>query len=665
MRERIERTRSKNKVITIIILFVTISLSMLGVIFLQGRIQGGIRSYVRGEGLWAKAQKDAVLHLTKYLHSRNESDYQAFLSSLQVPLGDKRARITLDSEHPDYEIAYAGFIDGQNDPEDVPSMIWFFSSFRDISYMRDAIIIWEDGDEKIAELSRLGSEIHNNINTGRLQTEVSSIHERLNRLSLELLVLENRFSTVLSDAARDIDRLLWLASAILLAGFIAGGVVVSNQIIAGITKVERQLIVSEAQFQCLSTSNTIGFISWSTDGRIDGANNYFLDLVGYERADLDDDRLDWRSMTPEEYHARDTQAIDEIMRTGSCTPFEKAFFRKGGGEVPVLIGGSLLKEGGSRGMAFIMDLTEKKRQEEEIKLASIVFNASSEGIVITDPEMRIASANQAFCDITGYTIDELVGQTPKLLKSGYSTADKYEEIWCAIGKEGFWQGELMDRRKDGSLLPIHMSLSAETDDRGKVIHYISIITDISEGYAYREELRHMAQHDVLTGLPNRNSLNERLKEVMAKAKSSSKQFGVLFLDLNGFKTVNDEHGHLIGDKLLQCIANRLRPLVRSTDIVARLGGDEFVILLEDISDVAMVAELSERVGNAVAVPCEVDDLVLSVGVSIGVGIYPRDGDDLETLMHHADVAMYRAKNRRMADRGAPARAGEGSFDTHG
>ncbi|MDP1663932.1 MAG: sensor domain-containing diguanylate cyclase [Methylobacter sp.] len=451
------------------------------------------------------------------------------------------------------------------------------------------------------------------------------------------------FSLVLSEGARWVKQTTWRVTVLVLISFTGIGLWVSRQIIKGITKSEQELIISESRFRRLKESNTIGIISWRMDGMIEEANDLFLTMIGYNRSDFSTGVVNWRDITPIEFQQRDQQAINELLTQGRCEPFEKALIHKQGHWVPIYIGAAMLVGNQEQGIAYVMDLSERKKAEQQLKLAATVFAGSSDGILITDSSTHIVSVNQALCAMTGYNESELLGQPPSILQSGYTTDEEHKRLWESLNKSGQWQGDIMDRTKNGALIPMRISINQIKNADNQLTHYVAILSDISERKAEEEHLRHIAHHDPLTGLANRVLFNDRLEQAIKLATRNNTQFAVLFMDLDKFKPVNDLFGHKIGDKLLQKVADRLTRSVRETDTVTRLGGDEFVILLENIADQEMVEKLLNPIIATIGNVYHIDDYDIEIGVSAGISIYPNHGTDAKTLLHHADIAMYATK----------------------
>jgi diguanylate cyclase (GGDEF)-like protein len=239
-----------------------------------------------------------------------------------------------------------------------------------------------------------------------------------------------------------------------------------------------------------------------------------------------------------------------------------------------------------------------------------------------------------------------LGQPPSILQSGYTTGEEYSRMWEALNKSGQWQGDVIDRKKNGALIPMRVSINQVKDADHQLTHYVAILSDITERKATEEHLRHIALHDPLTGLANRVLFNDRLEQAIRLAARNNTKFAVLFLDLDKFKPVNDLFGHKTGDKLLQKVADRLTRSVRESDTVTRLGGDEFVILFENITGQKMVEKLLSPLVDTICSPYHIDENDIEIDVSAGISVYPDHGTDAKTLLHHADIAMYEAKEAK-------------------
>jgi diguanylate cyclase (GGDEF)-like protein/PAS domain S-box-containing protein len=297
-------------------------------------------------------------------------------------------------------------------------------------------------------------------------------------------------------------------------------------------------------------------------------------------------------------------------------------------------------------MRDLQQAAERKRfqqQENQLGIMASVFANNNDAIIITDAEKRIVNVNAAFTRIIGYAPEEAIGLHPRPLLFGNTPTATYQQMRDQIIAKGGWQGELWGRRKNGELFPIWLSISVVPDASGRIANYVGIITDISERKASEERVRHLAHHDALTHLPNRLSLQERLKQALSFAWRHDKLIAVMLIDLDNFKTINDTLGHQVGDQLLIHVAQRLTEAVRTSDIVARLGGDEFVVVLPEIEDDTDAATVADKILLSVTRPYQVSGHDLRTSPSIGICMYPEDATEFDDLMKKADLAMYYAK----------------------
>ncbi len=303
------------------------------------------------------------------------------------------------------------------------------------------------------------------------------------------------------------------------------------------------------------------------------------------------------------------------------------------------------KSGSASGLiGYVRDITERLDKEESLRLYGRIFDNSGEGILVTDANENIVAVNQAFTNITGFSSFEVIGKTPRILSSGQHDKTFFEQMWQALGERGHWQGELWDRHKDGSVFPKWANLSAVKDDKGVITHYISTFSDISERVAAEERIRQLAFYDTLTGLPNRATLYSLIEQALNVGKRHDQSGAVMFIDLDRFKYVNDTLGHSAGDALIQRVATRFKTCLRSSDVIARLGGDEFVVALIDIPKLSDVAIVAQKIQAIFASPFLIEGHEISISASIGISVYPTDGNTVEDLLKHADIAMYRAKD---------------------
>jgi diguanylate cyclase (GGDEF)-like protein/PAS domain S-box-containing protein len=293
--------------------------------------------------------------------------------------------------------------------------------------------------------------------------------------------------------------------------------------------------------------------------------------------------------------------------------------------------------------AALATAIERQRVEEQLRQNAKVFESTRDGVVITDLDGRIVSVNAAFCAISGYSTDEVLGRSPDLLKSGRQSEAFFADLWASLRDTGHWQGEVWNRRKNGEIYPQWLSISTVHDERGQASHYVGVGTDISQLKRSEEQLQHLAHHDPLTGLPNRLLAQSRLEHALSRAQRNNLRMAVVFLDLDGFKHVNDSLGHPVGDIMLSTIADRLRQRVRADDTLARLGGDEFLLIIDNVEAPADVATVARKLLDALQQPLTLEGRELYVTASIGISLFPDDGQSWSELIRNADTAMYQAK----------------------
>lgn len=289
---------------------------------------------------------------------------------------------------------------------------------------------------------------------------------------------------------------------------------------------------------------------------------------------------------------------------------------------------------------------QKKRSSIETYFTEEAFENNINGLIVVDKNLNYIRVNKAFARMTGYTADELLGKTPSILKSGLQSDEFYKDMWETLKSSGAWQGELWNRNKNNELYAEWLTINAIKDGDGTVSHYIGVASDITGHKQFQKKLEQNAGFDYLTGLPNRRSFLKALNKNIG-GNPEKKVIGVFFMDLNKFKPINDNFGHKAGDELLAAVAKRLQKCVRQCDVVARIGGDEFIIMVnaDEQGFTGVAKTIAEKVIMALTSPFNISNYEIRIGTSIGIAFYPYDGGDAETLIAHADTAMYRAKKQ--------------------
>jgi len=290
------------------------------------------------------------------------------------------------------------------------------------------------------------------------------------------------------------------------------------------------------------------------------------------------------------------------------------------------------------------DVTESKKHEEKLKLLASVFTYAHEGIVISDSENRIIEVNNTFLDITGFSCAEVIGKNPNILQSGRNDPIIYREMWKHLNQDGFWRGEIWNRKKDGEEYLENLTISVVYDDNQAVKNYVAIFTDVTQQKLQQQQLLHIAHYDTLTNLPNRSLFSDRMHQAMAQSLRREELIAVTYIDLDGFKEVNDTYGHEFGDKLLVLLSERMNHLLREGDTLSRSGGDEFIALLVDLPNKTSITTFLTRLLKRVSEPVYIDNSIITISASIGVTFYPQKEElDADQLIRQADQAMYQSK----------------------
>ncbi|MFT3848309.1 MAG: EAL domain-containing protein [Propionivibrio sp.] len=420
--------------------------------------------------------------------------------------------------------------------------------------------------------------------------------------------------------------------------------------ISALREVMTQLQESENRFRSAMAVMLEGLVILSPDGEYVFVNRSAQesighDVLGRQVTDLGYEiiREDGSPCPPDEYPSHRT------LRDGSEIRDAVIGFRVPGGAVRwTEINTSPLHVAGDPRWGAVLtfsDVTERRRTEEQLKLAFEAIKHSGEGILVTDAEHRILSANPAFEAMTGYRTDEIIGAEPSVISLGESGPEQEVALVMreALATTGYWQGEVWNRRRSGEGYPGWLGVSVVHDADNRPKYYIYIFSDITERKEAQKRIEYLAHHDALTGLPNRLLLCDRMAQAQAQAHRMQSRVALMFLDLDRFKTINDSLGHPVGDALLKEIVERLKGCVRESDTISRQGGDEFIILLNDVRDGEAIARVADKIHQRMADPIVLGSHTLNTSFSIGIAIYPDDGSDFDTLLQKADTAMYHAK----------------------
>jgi diguanylate cyclase (GGDEF)-like protein/PAS domain S-box-containing protein len=417
--------------------------------------------------------------------------------------------------------------------------------------------------------------------------------------------------------------------------------------ITGLKRVEQALRDSDERLRLVLLGANDGWWDWQLATDELYLSPRWLAMLGYAGGELATDAALLRRLMHPDDQARVERTLRNALEQGAENyELEFRLRHKDGHYVPVLSRAYITRDadGGARRVSGTdADLTARHAIDQERRLAQRVFACTGEAIMVTDPQGNIREVNPAFETITGYPRDEVLGKNTRMLQSDTQDGALYQGIWEALADAGHWRGEVWSRRRNGEVYPEWLTVSAIRDGQGRITDCVAIFSDISTMRAAQEQIEFLAHHDALTRLPNRLLFRERLEHALLRAQRHHRSLAVLFLDLDRFKGVNDALGHPVGDELLREIARRMSEVIRADDTLARLGGDEFVLLLEDDGGVNRVESVARKLLGVLAAPVVAGGHGLRVTVSIGASVYPDHGEDADTLLKHADQAMYEAK----------------------
>lgn len=464
------------------------------------------------------------------------------------------------------------------------------------------------------------------------------------RLQSYLLNDKYHFYINVGAALEDI-HLPWWRQVWSTLGLVAMFLAVSALLAFLLARAWRRQRQSEENFRLLLDSAPFGTMLIEADDRIVLVNHTFQQMLGYTLADISD-LSTWRHKAYPDAAYRQKierewqEAIKAPTRMG---PSEHAFCVRcaNGEDKEIAFMAVALPD--SRRLVTMADVTQQRVAERQLKLAASVFSHASEGIMICDRNLRIVDVNEGFTRITGYSHQEAIGQTPRLLRSNHHSPDVFTNMMETLARTGQWSGEIWNRHKSGELFVERSTISTVRDEAGAISHYVKIFSDITSQKLHEEKMERSAHFDLLTGVPNRLLLADRMVQATAQVRRSGGLLAVCYLDLDGFKPINDTYGHQVGDYLLVEIAQRIKNCLRGGDTVARVGGDEFVLLLA-VEGRCECEEALARILELLVQPVAIGELQITVSASLGFTLFPQDNSEPSVLLEHADQAMYIAKS---------------------
>lgn len=637
VRERIRLPVLTGKLMPVMVIFLSVTIASLFLTYVALSIQSTMRAFVNGEALWSKAQKDAVFFLEQYAGTRDAKHYSDFAEALAVMAGDQRARKELQKPDYNYAVVLQQFLAGGNHPDDVPGVVRLLRCCANFSYLARAIDIWERADNYVLQLEALGRKLHAEIGSpAPLSGRIDDVRQQAHQVGRDLRPLEIAFSETLGEAARWLNRvLLWVITGIVV-GLLLLGMYTSGRILNRVWQSERKYRA------LLDTANDALVVVDQQSGAVLESNMRAEQMTGLPAHKMIGNTYLDLFPPAQQPAAQLAQAAVDGNQGKNVTRLEVRHCD--GHLVPAEVSVSTtVWEGRRVNLAIIRDITDRMRAEEDLRIAANALANIAEGVMITDSQKHIVSVNRAFTDISGYRPQDVVGKHLAYVQSDRHPPQFYGNLWDAVEATGNWHGEIWSRRSNGEVYPSWASVGAVLDQHGRITNYVAVFNDISQYKNYEQRLEYLAHHDGLTQLPNRISFEGRVQDALGRARQRNSMVALLFIDLDGFKAVNDRYGHTAGDELLATVAKRIRNCVRQGDVVARVGGDEFTVLLDELCDLNDATLVAQKLLHAVSMPITFGHHELSVFASIGVSCYPRDGDDVQTLLSNADAAMYEAK----------------------
>jgi diguanylate cyclase (GGDEF)-like protein/PAS domain S-box-containing protein len=592
-------------------------------------LQAGVRGYITGEANWSKNQYTAVSALIRYAETGNAHYHTQFLTAMEVPLGDRLARLELMKEHYSYEIARNSFLQGNVHPDDIWIMIALFRCCHSYPPLKDVVILWEQGDAGLQQLLVLAQDIHKDISNGKLNSSKAKDKvQEIEGLDKKIRILASQFTEELADAARSISNIIFfLISAVTSVVFFLA-VWFSRETFRKFQKTETQyrMLLDQANDAVILTEkNTDKILDFNlraeklfkvtADKILNVDYKYFLSISNYLNSG---------------YDFKQATAHGKIIQDGTHVEISS---------------NTVEWQTGTAQLHIIRNITERLAAEQQLQIAYSALANLAEGVMILDNHLCVISVNRAFRKITGYEESEVIGKHPPMPHFRKSDLRTYAAILQTLKKTGVWRGELLNRRKNGEYYSELHRASCVRDEDGKITHFVCVFNDNTAVRENERKLQFLAQCDSLTQLLNRSKFEEMVIETLKLVKKIDSKAALLFIDLDNFKTINDTFGHAVGDQYIKTMSSRISNTVRTTDIVGRVGGDEFAVLLNDVHTRSDVVAVATKLRNAIAQHVDVQGSEISGSASVGLCLYPDDAKNVEDLFVYADAAMYEAKRR--------------------
>ena len=615
------------------------------------------RSYSEGESLWSKGQKRAMFHLLRYTETRSLTDYNNYRESVAVTLGDKKARLELEKKEPDYAVAWQGFVEGRNHPEDIPGLIMLFRRFRHIDFMAAVIDLWTEGDGYIEELTVVADELHAKIDSGQVTPEeLSGFRNRLLDIDTRVTPLTDRFTRTLGDATRKTKFLLLIANLAAAGLLIPIGTLLSRRMLRHREAAERALKLSQERFNLAVTGSNDGLWDWNV---VSGEVYYsprFQELLGLRDQEMEGtyealiSRLHPDDKEPTEKafkeHLEKGRPFDIEMRLKTSDDYR--WFRSRGRSVRNPEGRAVRMAGA------ITDITDRRLAAAELfdekERAQVTLASIADGVITTDFDGWVEYLNPVAEDLTGWTAVSARGLPLQAIfrmvhETTRQPAPSPIEMVLREERNIETVATMLLLRNDGTEIPIVQSAAPIRARSGEITGVVLVLHDVSRERQYAAKLSYQASHDALTGLINRTEFEQRLSLALKSSAQLGRHHAVMYLDLDQFKVVNDTSGHAAGDQLMRQVSAVLQRRLREGDTLARLGGDEFGVLLENCSSENALRIADELRQTVMDFHFAWENRSFTIGVSIGV-VNVEDGlFTIADVLSAADAACYMAKEK--------------------
>jgi diguanylate cyclase (GGDEF)-like protein/PAS domain S-box-containing protein len=642
----------------VVVLFVAIFILLGGMSVVRMRLLSSGRALASAESLYSKAQKDAVFYLFQYATSGAEPDFQLFQRAISVPLGDRKARLELEKQHPDLDVVREDLLDGGNNTDDIADMIDAYRIFRHVNISIEPISMWTSADNQLIELNIAASRLHSLVQGGAPDlAEVKGSLDRIRQINLRLVQTEGTLSSSIGGAIRKIQHVLLSASWIIAVIVLFCGALVARLILTKNGDLENALQVSEERLHLAMVGSNDGLWDWNiVQGRVYYSPR-LRELLGYSGPDLLAAAAHFERFVYPDDLAMTRAKLDAHLRDNIPYDVEYRVINQIGGLRWVRSRAQSLRDSGGEPLRMtgsITDITDRKHAEEQLyaekERAQVTLESIGDAVVTVNIDGLIDYLNPAAAALTGWTLVDAHGLAMASICPMLNeiTREKIPDLASQIlssDRASDVTTNILLVCRDGHEIAVNWSAAPIGNREGKIIGIVFVFHDVSKDRAYATHLSFQASHDELTGLINRREFERRLELLLPVEQSKTKHHTMLYLDIDQFKIVNDTCGHIAGDEMLKQLGILLKAKLRQNDTLARLGGDEFGVLLETcpIEPALRVAELfRQAVSNFRFVWQE---KIFSIGVSIGLVAFSNDGATLADILRMADAACYVAKDK--------------------